>query len=244
VAQHSLQAIARGLSMKKAFLSYQTKDKATAALVSKLLADFEIESFMAHEHIEVSAEWRQEILRQIGLADLFVPILSANYYVSIWCKQESGIAAFRGLPVIPLSIDGAIPEGFLSHIQSAKIDANAPLRGDLLPGLAKFDITGLIDAIVKIIAKSSSFQGAESNFELVLPYLPNASVKQIVELLLVSAENNQVCNAGACANKYLPPLFKSHGHLLNPDVQKVLADTLARDAAVAPPPKYRLRKYE
>jgi TIR domain len=221
--------------MKKAFLSYQTKDKATAALVSGLLAEFEIESFMAHEHIEVSAEWRHEILKQLGLADLFVAILSKNYYESIWCKQESGIAAFRALPVIPLSIDGAIPAGFLAHIQSAKIDANAPVRRDLLPGLANFDVSALIDVLVKIIAKSGSFQGAESNFELVLPYISSASTEQIVELLRVSTENNQVCDAGACAIKYLPPLFKSHGQLLNPDVQKALADTLAQHAAVVPP---------
>jgi hypothetical protein len=221
--------------MKKAFLSYQTKDKATAALVSKLLADFGIESFMAHEHIEVSVEWRLEILRQLGLADLFVPILSKDYYESIWCKQESGIAAFRALPVIPLSIDGAIPEGFLGHIQSAKIDANAPIRTDLLPGLAKFDVSGLIEGIIKIIAKSGNYRSAESNFELILPYLERASTTQVAELLRVSTQNNQVCNAGACATRYLPPLFKSHGHFLDPDVQKALADTLARYAAVTAP---------
>jgi hypothetical protein len=67
---------------------------------------------MAHEHIEVSVEWRAEILRQLGLAVLFVPILSARYYSSIWCKQESGIAAFRGMTIIPLSIDGALSQGF------------------------------------------------------------------------------------------------------------------------------------
>jgi len=38
-----------------------------------------IQAFMAHEHIEVSMQWRDEILRQIELADLFVPILSQRY---------------------------------------------------------------------------------------------------------------------------------------------------------------------
>jgi hypothetical protein len=79
----------------RAFMSYQTDERAVAALVSNLMADIEVTSFMAHEHIEVSAEWRIEILHQLRLADLFVPILSAKYYSSIWCKQESGIAAAR-----------------------------------------------------------------------------------------------------------------------------------------------------
>jgi hypothetical protein len=222
--------------MKNAFLSYQTKDKITAALVSKLLADFEIASFMAHEHIEVSAEWRLEILRQLSIADLFVPILSVNYYGSIWCKQESGIAAFRGIPVIPLSIDGAIPEGFLGHIQSAKIDPNAPVREDLLPGLAKFDVSGLIDALVKIIAESVNYRNAESNFELVLPYLWSANAEQIVELLRVSTENDQICNADLCIRKYLPPLLASHGHLLSPEIRKTLTGTIAHYSPIPPLP--------
>lgn len=73
-----------------AFMSYQTADREIAAGVAQLLDTLGVQSFMAHEHIEVSVEWRDEILRQLGLADLFVPILSQRYYASIWCKQESG----------------------------------------------------------------------------------------------------------------------------------------------------------
>jgi hypothetical protein len=53
-----------------AFMSYQTDDRAIAARVSDLLGKIEIRSFMAHQDIEVSVEWRAEILRQLGLADL------------------------------------------------------------------------------------------------------------------------------------------------------------------------------
>jgi len=130
-----------------AFMSYQTDDRTIAARVSDLLSEFGITSFMAHEHIEVSVEWQDEILRQLGLADLFVPILSSKYYSSIWCKQESGIAAFRGLTIIPLSTDGSIPQGFFGHIQSTKIDPNKPTRQNLVPGIAKHSVPFLIDAI-------------------------------------------------------------------------------------------------
>lgn len=49
---------------------------------------------------------------KISLDVATLPILSAHFYGSIWCKQESGIAAFRNMTIIPLSIDGAIPGGF------------------------------------------------------------------------------------------------------------------------------------
>src|SRR3954466_12746161 len=109
-----------------AFMSYQTEDRVVAANVAKLLEHIGVQSCMAHEHLEVSVQWRDEILRQLGLADIFVPILSQRYYASIWCKQESGIAAFRGMPMIPLSTDGSIPQGFISHIQSSLLEGLTP----------------------------------------------------------------------------------------------------------------------
>jgi len=212
----------------RAFMSYQTDDRFIAARVSDLLAKLNVTSFMAHEHIEVSAEWRAEILRQLTLADLFVPILSERYYSSIWCKQESGIAAFRGITVIPLSIDGAIPQGFLNHIQSTKIDPKAPTCQNILPGLAKHNVSFLIHSIIKIISASRTYRAAESNFEMILPYIDRATDAQITELLTVSTKNDQICNAGKCAQTHLPPLLESHGYLLDAATKKELTDTLAR----------------
>jgi hypothetical protein len=218
----------------QAFMSYQTDDRAVAALVSALLADVGVTSFMAHEHIEVSADWRIEILHQLRSADLFVPILSAKYYSSIWCKQESGIAAFRIMTIIPLSIDGSIPLGFLNHIQSTKIDRAAPTYQDVFPGLARHDVSFLIDGITKIISESRNYRAAELNFQMILPYTLRATDAQTAKLLTVSANNDQICNAALCAQTYLPPLFASHGHLLDATVKKKLADTLARYAKKTP----------
>ena len=75
-----------------AFMAIRTGDREISAKVSELFERFSITTFMAHEHIEVSNEWRLEILKQLEKADLFVPILSKNYYGSIWCKQELGIS--------------------------------------------------------------------------------------------------------------------------------------------------------
>jgi TIR domain len=68
-----------------AFLSYQTADRHVAAKVRDILTAFGVTSFMAHDDIEVSAEWRKAILTNIRKADLFVAILSANYYASQFC---------------------------------------------------------------------------------------------------------------------------------------------------------------
>ena len=221
-----------------AFMSYQTEDRAIAALVSRLLGGLGIQAFMAHEHIEVSMQWREEILHQLGLADLFVPILSRHYYASIWCAQESGIAAFRQITVIPLSTDGSIPQGALNHIQSTRIDANAPAFTSLLPGLALRHVGFLISALIQIIAQSGNYRSAEANFQLILPYLAHATDQQKVDLLNVSQANNQVSNAGLCATQYLPPLMASHGRFLHPHIRAELEQTLARYQFAPPKPAF------
>ncbi|SFM50682.1 TIR domain-containing protein [Bradyrhizobium sp. Rc3b] len=217
-----------------AFMSYQTEDRAVAANVAGLLETLGIRSFMAHEHIEVSVQWRDEILRQIGLADLFVPILSARYYASIWCKQESGIAAFRRMTIIPLSLDGSIPQGAISNIQSSLLQNGQATYQQIFPGLASQDVAFTINAGTRLVAGSRSFRTAEYNFQLLLPYLNRATDAQIVELLNVSQRNGQVAHASFCAREYLPPLLRSHGHLLEPQIRDQLAQVLAQYAF--PPP--------
>jgi hypothetical protein len=201
----------------RAFMSYQTSDKEIAGRVTAVLQHFECSTFMAHEDIEVSGEWRLEILKEIGAADLFVPILSANYLKSIWCAQESGIAVHRGMTIIPLSTDGTVPQGLIAHIQSIRIDPNSPKYSDLLPGIAKHDVAFVIDQLITKIAGSPSFRSAEANFELILPYLARTTKNQMVQLLNASTENRQVCHAGLCATKYLPPLVASHGKFMSND---------------------------
>lgn len=220
-----------------AFLSYQTEERVVAASVAKFLESIGVQSFMAHEHIEVSVQWRDEILRQIGQADLFIPILSQRYYASIWCKQESGIAAFRGMTMIPLSIDGSIPQGFIGHIQSTLIENLTPTYQKIFPGLAAHDVHFTISAITEIIARSGNFRRAEANFAMILPYLNRATDQQVVDLLNVSYQNKQICHAGLCARDYLPALFRSHEQYLQPEVRADLSQILAQYAVPPPVPR-------
>jgi hypothetical protein len=209
-----------------AFMSYQTQDRQMAAQVAALLMKFGVKSFMAHEHIEVSVEWRSEILQRLGLADLFVALLSDRYYQSTWCVQELGIACFRGLTILPLSIDGAIPRGFAAHIQSSFIEGGGPTLRNVIPGLAKHDVVMVINVLIERVAGSRSFRSAEANFALLVPYLPRATDDQVARLLHHSVDNDQVCNASLCAIEYLPPLLAKHGGLMVPEERERLARIL------------------
>lgn len=214
-----------------AFISYQTADKIIAGKIKILLAEVGIPSFMAHEDINVSEEWRLKILEEIGKADLFVSLWSKNYYSSLWCIQESGIACFRsGMTAIPLSIDGSIPQGFSGNIQSTKIDPDNVYLRDLLPGIIKADFNLGIKLIFKLIAGSRSFRSAEYDFQQLLPYVNALSPQQGKEILEIAIKNDQVHHASLCASDYLPQIMGKHGHLLSKENYDFLTPILERYA--------------
>lgn len=197
-----------------AFISYQTDDKSIAGKLKKFLSGIEIISFLAHEDINVSDEWRDRILEEIEKADIFVCLLSDAYYQSPWCVQESGIAVYRDITIIPLAIDNSIPRGFIRHIQSTKVDEFSMYFG-LIHGLLKYDNDVGLEGIIQLITWSNSYRGAEAAFEMFRPYFSQLNNSQAVKLLQASVKNSQIHGASLCAKDLLPPLLESYGHLLD-----------------------------
>ena len=210
-----------------AFISYQTGERAIAGRLKELLATFGVRSFLAHEDIEVSEEWRLEIIAELGKADLFIPLLSKAYMQSVWCVQESGIAAYmEGVTIIPLSLDGTIPPGFIGHVQSKKVDPKNVTMADLLPGLAKHDIRGVIANLTESLTRSRSFRGAETDFQQLLPFLGKATVEEKVAIVEAAAGNGQVLHAGLVARDYLPPIFRAVRRQLSAPLQERVQEAL------------------
>jgi hypothetical protein len=198
-----------------AFFSFHHEDRVAAGRVREALKEFGVSSFLAHEDIGVSHEWQLRIFDELGKADTFVALLSERYLTSAYCLQESGIAIFRRMPIIPFSIDNTIPPGFLHHIQSRRIDPENVDEHTVLSGIARWRPDVVIGKLTNRLVESGSFRQAESDFRSLLPFLGVAKEEQIVRVLQVSSDNGQVCCAHLCAEKYLPPLFEQYGHLLD-----------------------------
>jgi hypothetical protein len=199
----------------KAFFSYQTADRHVAAELRDYLRGLEVDCFMAHDDIEVSAEWQTRILEELAACDLFVAVLSANYMNSAFCLQESGIAVARtGVTFIPISLDGTVSPGFMGRYQSKRVDPKRIDMAVLLAGVAHHDPKHVLDRLVHRFAGSGSFRRAESNYIELEPFLRHATDEDYVAILKASAENDQIREAGLMANKYLPPLFAKYGDKL------------------------------
>lgn len=139
----------------KAFISYSTADKHIAGQVKAVLNEYGIAAFLAHEDIHISQEWKDRIIQELNETNVFVPLLSTSFKESDWAPQEIGMAFTRkDMLFIPLSVDGTVPFGFMSHIQGKRIPANGMYRELLIqPIITRFPheiIPSLIEQLVGV----------------------------------------------------------------------------------------------
>ncbi len=205
----------------KIFISYNTKHKNFAGKIKESLYENKIDSFLAHEDLEVSTEWKIEILEALKKSNVFIILLSSDYYESPWCYQESGIIAYLenfrdNVTIIPISIDGTIPKGFIGHRQSKPIINMEEFDFSiLLPGLFIDNPDWVVNFLIKKIEGSGSFRNAENNFEKILPYLGKMNKKYGKKLLEVCVKNDQIYNASLCIGEYISKAIALYGDLLS-----------------------------
>jgi hypothetical protein len=103
------------------FISYSTKDKAIAAKVANSIRLAGGEGFLAHETIEVSMEWRSEILRHLRACSVIFCLITKNFLDSEWTQQEAGFALAREMKVVSLLFNGISPPGFMEAFQGIHV---------------------------------------------------------------------------------------------------------------------------
>lgn len=99
------------------FISHKTEHKDLASELKDALASYGIESFVAHEDIEVTAEWRLELKKMLKTCDAFLYLASKESNKSWWCQQEIGWAFGRDIPMFSVFIDSN-PVAFLGAQQA------------------------------------------------------------------------------------------------------------------------------
>src|SRR5260370_481133 len=57
-----------------AFISYSHTDRKYGAQAKSVLAEIGIDTFLAHDDLHVSDEWRARIIEELKRCDLFVPL--------------------------------------------------------------------------------------------------------------------------------------------------------------------------
>lgn len=101
----------------KLFISHVSTHKAIATDFARELEKYNLQPFVAHEDIEPTAIWQEEIERFLLAADCMLILLNQGYSSSIWCNQEAGFALGREIPHVSIRL-GEDPKGFIGKWQA------------------------------------------------------------------------------------------------------------------------------
>ena len=103
--------------MLRLFITHLARHRIYAAALQDELLQYGISSFVAHNDIEPSAAWMDEIELALKTCDALVALMHKNFHASPWTDQEMGFAMGHGVPVSIIRL-GEEPYGFIGRFQA------------------------------------------------------------------------------------------------------------------------------
>jgi hypothetical protein len=106
------------------FFSYSHEDRALAGKIATILKGKELDVFLAHEDMEVSKEWRDQIFEHLKACKVLLALLTSNFEKSVWANQETGYMQGKGGKIVPLMVQGVDIKrfGFLEALQGITVN--------------------------------------------------------------------------------------------------------------------------
>jgi TIR domain len=200
------------------FLSYSHKDRLLAGSIRDAFWLYGISAFLAHEDIQPSQEWQDEISRTLHACEVFFPLLTDSFHGSDWTDQETGIAVALNKIIVPLKAT-LNPYGFIGRYQAQAFPGEKRNGALNLPGIdencwkvvrslaRRSDIGNRIKTgIIAKFSQSAAFKEA-SQYASRLHDLEPFDLPQVEEIVRASCRNNQIHGSFA-ARDYVRSLMK------------------------------------
>lgn len=106
-----------GSTAFRLFISHVSSAKEKALRLRACLEPFAISAFVAHEDIQPTKEWEQELVRGLHTMDALLAMHTPGFAASNWTQQEIGGAVIRSVKIISFKM-GEDPTGFLARRQA------------------------------------------------------------------------------------------------------------------------------
>jgi hypothetical protein len=152
--------------MFRLFVTHLSAYKQFAADLQNHLNGFGISSFVAHNDIEPTREWQNEIETALSTCEGLAALLHPEFHHSNWTDQEIGFAMGRGVPVFAVRF-GQDPYGFIGRFQAfnGSNKSSAQIAAELFDAFrkGKQTQTRMSEALVDMFVKSDSFKEAKTN---------------------------------------------------------------------------------
>jgi len=183
--------------MFRLFLSHVSKHKVAVSKLKLQLGKYGIASFIAHEDIEPSLEWQNEIELALRSMHVLVALLTPDFHQSKWTDQEVGIALGKGTLVIPVRL-GLDPYGFMGKVQGLPGDLDFPagIASSLVDLLLKHKTTTdkMQEALIVGLEQAASFDASKVVTKKIAG-LRHISTAQLERMEAAVKKNSQVKNS-------------------------------------------------
>lgn len=99
------------------FISHASEDREVSDGLHHILGLFGVECFSNERDIRSGLRWPERIEDELNACEALVYLSSEHSNSSMWCQQEAAWARGRGVPVLPLPLDGSEMCGALAALQ-------------------------------------------------------------------------------------------------------------------------------
>ena len=175
-----------------------------ASEIQGMLEKYAISVFVAHEDIEPTREWQDEIELALSSMDALVALLTEGFIGSKWCDQEIGVAIGRKVLVIPLRA-GVDPYGLIGKYQGVSTSNKTvdTFCGEIFKVLLDNSSTKrrLTSGLVNKICNSQSFAASKESVNLLSLASENLTQEMVGKLKQAIKDNNQVYSAFGVPDK-------------------------------------------
>lgn len=166
------------------FICHLASFQKTISSLKIELEKYGISSFVAHEDIEPTKEWQDEIEKGLFSMDVLCAVLMPGFSESKWTDQEIGVAFGRGILIIPIRRE-LDPYGFIGKFQG--LQAHGKNIGQVAEGI--FDIisthtkssTKLINCLTELFLLSNNIDEGQQRI-FVIKKLKSLPIDKIVLL--------------------------------------------------------------
>ncbi len=200
------------------FISYSSQEKNIGGKFKACLEKYcGYVAFIAHEDIEGSTIWGDEIIKAVELTDFFIPLLSEKFRISDFTDQETGMAVALKKKIIPIKLESTNPYGFIDKYQALQYKSYSSISSpeDNIKELAltiaqiglRYELCHekAINSLVHAFCNSKSFEATNATINILSKY-DHFSKNHLKQIMFAIQNNSQVKGA------YGLPNFKKFLH--------------------------------
>lgn len=197
----------------RVFISHIATTREKAGGLKAELESFGLAAFVAHDDIEPTREWQDEIEAALSTMDALVAILVPGFAESKWTDQEVGVAIGRHVPIVPLKA-GLDPYGFIGKYQALSVTGKKPdvVALEVIELLsAKPPVSSKISrTLVEGLKLSSSWARSKKLMDII-EKCRDLTPEAIAELHTALEENDQVSDAWGVPERIAKIVGKRQG---------------------------------